>query len=327
MYGITSTKVKHKDGSDTITGETHSLSPYLFFGETQQSLKLTEYLWTLGETTVVTAAEPFQWNPTTLQDIVLDVHANGSKADIYIGTFSLADGEQFIIDPATDTWQVGASTDDTRVADTSASLPHHPNWLSINNTVNPLLAGGVISDSTQYWFGAGMRFETTVPEAATTSSAYLKVTAEDTKSDATVNTRITCEDAADPATFSTLGDYNARPQTSAFAEWDGIGAWTLNTEYTSPNIGGASSPVQEAVDVSGFTGDIVVFWDDHGSSAGSGIYRPAWSYDGSTSKAPKLEVTWTVAGGLSIPVAMRTTIRTGMSSKKPAAPSSLPIGI
>ena len=89
--------------------------------------------------------------------------------------------------------------------------------------------------------------------------------------------------------------------TSAQVNWDNIGAWTLNSEYQSPNI---NSIIQEIVNQGNWQSGnaIILFWDDHDgrSSAISHAQRSAYSYNGSSTYAPKLHVEYTSGSPSSI---------------------------
>lgn len=96
LAGITDTKVKHEEGELLVSNETSiGKQPFFFVGEDNKHLKLTEYLWSLTEN-------------KTLQDIVFDVHAQGCKADIIIGNYTLSHGQQLKIDPDSTTFYSGA---------------------------------------------------------------------------------------------------------------------------------------------------------------------------------------------------------------------------
>jgi len=275
LSGITGTKLKVKGFPEgDITGPTEFKLPYFFVNDGINTV-LFENLRSLGIREVNTewTAPPdpiWIWTPVTLENIVIDTHAQGSKADIYIGRYVLAENESLEIDPDSSTWQVGASADDAWVYATAA-VPHHGSWLAIAVADDEFLAGGTVTDATQLWLGAGGRFtNVTIPASSTIDSAYLKVTALVSRTETTVNTRIYGEDVDDAAAFSTVANYNGRTQTSAFVDWDSISSWTINVEYSSPDI---KTIIQEIIDRGGWASgqDMVVFWEDHGSSTGVSI--------------------------------------------------------
>jgi hypothetical protein len=163
----------------------------------------------------------------------------------------------------------------------------------MNATANTNGAGYV--SSTAYKRGCGLCFTNiTIPKGSTITTAYLTFTCRNAKSATVVNSKIRGEDADDAGQFSDLTDYWARPRTSAEVNWDNIPAWTDETEYNSPDI---KTVIQEIIDRSGWSSgnNIVIFWDDHDdrSTHSDEVTREAWSYDGTSSKAPKLHIEYT----------------------------------
>ena len=143
--------------------------------------------------------------------------------------------------------------------------------------------------------GGGMRFTNiTIPKGSTIDSAYIALTADGDQSVATVNSKVRGEDVDNAAQFSDETDYWARPRTSAEVNWDNIPAWTAETEYDSPDI---KTVIQEIIDRDGWSSGnaLVIFWDDHDdrSSHVSDCRRVGYSYDGSSTKAPKLHIEYT----------------------------------
>ena len=187
------------------------------------------------------------------------------------------------VDP---TWQVTAGTDDCarRLAPDYFHLADW-HWAGALSAVN-------------YQYGGGMRFlNITIPQGATIATAYLILTASVTRSGSTGNTRISAEDVDDAITFandSAAFDTRWAARTTARVNWDAIPAWTVETEYDSPEI---KTVIKEIVDRGGWASgqDMVIFWDDFDDRSvhGSSSYRQAYSYDISTTKAPKLVITYT----------------------------------
>jgi len=184
------------------------------------------------------------------------------------------------IDP---TWQVAASTDDCRRILTT-------DYWSLATAYS---AAGAFPVSSYQW-GSGMRFTNiTITHGATIDSAYLTLRAYNSSSTTVCNTRISAEDVDNAPTFADDADaFDARwaNRTTARVDWDGIGAWTKDTDYDSPEI---KTVIQEIVDRDGWASgnDIVIFWDDFDDRATT--YRQTYSYDDSTSKAPQLVITYT----------------------------------
>lgn len=134
----------------------------------------------------------------------------------------------------------------------------------------------------------GMRFMSiNIPAGATIASAYIQFTADESDSGPT-DLIFYGEDVDDASWFKTTSyDISNRPQTSASVNWGSVPAWTTNNTYNTPDL---STIVQEIVDRAG--------WADGNDLAfiveGSGE-RTAESYDGSSSKAPRLVISYTIA--------------------------------
>jgi len=277
LAGITNTKVTHKDGMVEITKETKiGAKPFFFIGEDNQHLRLTEYLWSLG----VTNEETGEWTATTLQDIVFDVHAQGCKADIIIGNYTLGENESLLIDPTTSTWQVGASSDDCRVVENNTYF---------DKDISEQWAGWRES-YTQNW-SSGQRFTSVnIPQGSTINSAYLRLKGRLVQG--TADTKIEGEDTDNAATFVDRADWDARVHTTASVAWHGITGWSDGTWYDSPDI---KAVIQEIINRPGWSSGnaLVLFWMDDGSVHGEDNFAIAYNYDDDPADAPKLEVTWT----------------------------------
>uniref|UniRef100_A0A6M3JX91 Putative tail protein n=1 Tax=viral metagenome TaxID=1070528 RepID=A0A6M3JX91_9ZZZZ len=189
------------------------------------------------------------------------------------------------VDP---TWQVGASTDDAYRKLTPSA------WSLVEN-----IYAGSAGTGSDYQYGSGMRFtDVGIPKGTTITSAYLTFRAAISNSSANCNTRISAEDVDNPATFadsSATFDTRWAARTTARVDWDGIAAWTLNTDYNSPEI---KTVIQEIVDRTLWWGGnaIVIFWEDFEDRSPhiADNRRRAYSWDGSATYAPKLVVTYTV---------------------------------
>ena len=151
-----------------------------------------------------------------------------------------------------------------------------------------------------YKAGFGARFlNVTIPKGATITAASLIITSRYAASGATCNARVSAEDVDDAAAFSTEADFNTRfnTHTTARIDWDAIAAWSVDEEgadTTSPDI---KTVIQEIVDRAGWVSgnDIVIFCEDFDARSSNGALRNGYSYDLSTSKAPKLHVEYTEA--------------------------------
>ena len=160
-------------------------------------------------------------------------------------------------------------------------------------TVNSQIVGGILA---QYQFGGGMRFTNiTIPQNATIEDGtHLILTCQTPKAGGDCKSRISAEDVDDAPTFADdSGAFDTRwaARTTARVDWDSIGEWFLNVEYTSPEI---KTVIQEIVNRGGWASgqDIVIFWDDFDerSSYDNDSIRYGYSYDGSTARCAQLVV-------------------------------------
>lgn len=271
LAGITNDKVKHRDGEERITAEKHIVSPFLFFGEDNQHLKLTEYLWSLG----VTGDETGEWTPETLQDIIFDVHAEGCKANIIIGNYVLAEDESLLIDPDSDTFYVGGSYDDAvEYGDAEISL-------TASNKVYSY------TDAESHDYGCfGARFPTvTIPQGSTITAATFEDYVYSADWD-DINGKVYGNDVDDANDFNTEQDVIQRTRTTANVSWvqDDLGiGWK-----TSPEI---KTVIHEIVNRGGWSSSnalVLLF------IANTDVTKQVrfYSYDQGASFASKLNVTW-----------------------------------
>lgn len=132
----------------------------------------------------------------------------------------------------------------------------------------------------------GMRFQkVTIPRGATITNAYLEFTAEYGSSDAT-SLVIFGEYTANSQTFTTTNkNISGRLKTGASVRWTAIPSWVNLGKYKSPNL---ATIVQEVTThptwASGNSMSFIV--------TGSGK-RVAKSFNGSSTSAPRLVITYT----------------------------------
>ncbi|HUT72184.1 MAG TPA: PilC/PilY family type IV pilus protein [Desulfatiglandales bacterium] len=133
----------------------------------------------------------------------------------------------------------------------------------------------------------GVRFQgIQVPPGAVITNAYIVFTAEDPDSGSWVM-RITGQDSDNAATF-TSSDYNIsnRPETSATVTWADGTSWSDGSTYVTPAL---TSIVNEIVSRPGWIkGNSLLF-----IFLGQDDERDAWSYNGSSSRAPLLHIEFT----------------------------------
>jgi hypothetical protein len=144
----------------------------------------------------------------------------------------------------------------------------------------------------------GLRFTgLNIPSGATVTNAYLTFGAiaadSPNTNNGTTNLTIRAQAADNPTTFtSTAFNVSNRATTSSLVEWS-VPAWTTGVSYNSPDL---TNLVQEVVDRPGWAvGNSMVF-----IITGTGS-RSADSYDGNSSNAPKLVITYAAPapGGVS----------------------------
>lgn len=147
--------------------------------------------------------------------------------------------------------------------------------------------------------GSGIRFRNvTIPKAATILEASLTFTASATRADSGIKTRVGAEQADNPADFSGEDWASAWVRLNNHGtqvDWDGIGPWTQDVEYTSGDI---KTVIQEIIDRAGWSSGnaLVLSWDDFDHRTpwvGITTQRP-YSYNVSNTKAAKLDVRYRV---------------------------------
>jgi len=290
LAGITHNKVRHKAGQLEITQETSiGKHPFFLIGEDNQHLKLSEYLWTLGD-----EDETGEWSATTLKDIVFDVHAQGCKADIIIGNYTLGENQSLLIDPDSDTWQVNDGDDDA-IEYGSGSFDAANDYNRVRSYTSPLSSNYIC---------CGVRFTSiTIGQGDTIDSAdVLLYTYSGTYDD--MNGVVYGNDVDNAKNFAAAPTGNPhiistedRPRTDGdgvegdgSVSWveDGIGAGVWATKSVRYLI-------QEIVNRGSWSsGNALVLL----FIANTDVYKVfrAKSYENNTTQCPKLEVTWTSGG-------------------------------
>jgi hypothetical protein len=224
------------------------------------------------------------------------VRASDGEGDIPI-EWSLADGVltetlkpdralkyPVVIDP---TWQVGQSSDDCEYI---AGYTPNPYWSLVYIRC---IAGSGAPGSNRNRYGCGMRFTNiTIPQGASIISANLRFRCNASEDNTVVNTKVSAEDVDDAPTFADsaaefVNRYNNH--TAAMVNWDNIPAWVAGIDYDSPEI---KTVIQEVVDRAGWASGngMAFFWEDYDnrSTPNNDAARWAYSYDGSSTYAPKL---------------------------------------
>jgi hypothetical protein len=193
--------------------------------------------------------------------------------------------------------QVNASGNDAMMAgitENSARAVTTIGICTIADSDIPLGSEGTNDERT-----GGYRFlAVTIPNGASITTATLTRTAYDTYSaDPNVCRVYVSGEAADDATvFSTVaGNLNttARPRSTAYAVWT-ITTQVADSEYTVD----VTTIVQEIVNRAGWaSGNALAILIDCHEDTNAGQSQRTWSYDGSTSKAMKLDIIYSTGGG------------------------------
>ena len=163
---------------------------------------------------------------------------------------------------------VNSSTNDA--AEVSGSMDRYDNELHLGNRLSAL------------------RFKNlSIPQGAEITEAYISFTSTEYRSESTA-IRIYGQDVNDASYFSSSNyDISSRTKTSAYTTWVMDNTWNTDYTYNSDDI---SSVVEEIVNRSGWSsGNDMAFILQN-------LYghHDAYSYDGSTSKAPKLVVKYEI---------------------------------
>jgi hypothetical protein len=197
--------------------------------------------------------------------------------------------------PETQTIQIASSNDDTTTYWNGSA------WVS--STSNGFIYAGQTTGVEK--MGAGLRFlSPTIQSGSTINSANMTIYVKTVASGVTVNSTITGDLELNPATFSTLADYQARRGTvvggandskitTSHVHWDNISAWTpIGAAITTPEIG---TVIQEIINQPGWNSGnaIALFLDDHVGSSTMNAYRMGQTYSGNATQAAKLNITYT----------------------------------
>lgn len=176
--------------------------------------------------------------------------------------------------------QVNASAGDAWVANRALN-----NSVQIATTV---LTFGNNGAATSF----GVRFvSVTIPQGTTLTSATLTLTANATYSGGAISMIVKGQAADNPGVFLTTGkdlDPTVRARTTAASTAWNLASVVADTAYSKD----VTSVVQEIINRAGWASGnaLVLIGDDNASP--SSDWQDMWAYDGSTTKAPKLDIVY-----------------------------------
>jgi len=171
-----------------------------------------------------------------------------------------------------------------------------------NNTDDGLWYSGGFDDSDSgfYLGNAGIaihsfcRFPSvTIPQGSTIDSCFIRIKSNGAYSVTVVDTDVYFADADDQAAPTNEGECNGLSLTGGVA-WDGIGSWSNDVQYDSPEL---KTILQTVIDRGGFSsGNAIVAVIKDGGSSGS-AYRAGHDFGWTPSGCVELHITWTAGGG------------------------------
>lgn len=154
------------------------------------------------------------------------------------------------------------------------------------------LAFGSIDIGSYVSFNTFIRFTgINIPQGASISAAYLKLTSHGSLSGTTVNVRIFFNDIDDAVAPTSIAEANGLALTTSFTDWDAIAAWIDGVQYDSPSI---VSILQEVVNRGGWSSgnSMIALLKNNVSS--DGAYREAEAIDYVSVEKAELHIEWAV---------------------------------
>lgn len=150
-----------------------------------------------------------------------------------------------------------------------------------------------IGDHDAAWFNlrSFMRWTTiTIPQGRHIQSAFLDLSIDWNQTAVTTPTRIRGVLQSNPATITSVSDFNTRPRTTAFVDWAIPVGIVVNPNYvTSPDL----APILQELtnQAGGITGAVVLIIDDEGQTWANGNAKSWRSFEGNASWNSRLRIT------------------------------------
>jgi hypothetical protein len=178
-------------------------------------------------------------------------------------------------------YQVGASADDGYVSINSSTF---------KSGNDPLTYGNISGVTYGIWFRL---LNVAVAQGSTISAAYFDIYGY-SGAGSSINSNIYGNNADTATNPTTVAEYNGKAVTTAFVPWDTTAARTYNVKYSSPDI---KDVIGEIIARGGWVSGnalMILHKNDNSGSSSRDAYQ---SYDESTTKCPKLYITYTAGGG------------------------------
>ncbi len=172
----------------------------------------------------------------------------------------------------------------------------------------------------------GLRFtDVSIPSSASINSAYIQFTA-DGSSSGDVNLLIEGENSAYAATYihgsGAPGSISSRPRTTNAVAWRSIPAWSNNQAGIAQQTPDLTAVVIDIITNNGWqSGNPIAFIIT--GDGGPNILRRAFSYDGSTIKAPELVIEYTTNFEVDLAISAILSPPSGFIFANPAYPVSV----
>lgn len=136
----------------------------------------------------------------------------------------------------------------------------------------------------------------TIPQGSSITAAFVRFTANDERTNATVNTNIYFNDIDDAVAPTNKAEADGLVTTTEFTAWDAIASWSDGTTYDTPSL---VDEVQEIIDRVGFaSGNALMVLVDDDSSTAAAVRVPSPIEHAAGAEIAALHITWELEGVL-----------------------------